>query len=58
MKNLSDTGKQKKAQTARWPMLVLSRESYTSKGLKYRRILVVIIILGLVLAAVTVIFNL
>ena len=58
MNHLSETGKQKQAQTARWPMLVMSRESYNRKGLMYRRILLVIIVLGVMLAAVTVIFNL
>ena len=58
MNNLSETGKQKEAQAARWPRLVLSRESYNRKGLIYRRSLLAIVILGLVLAVVTVIFNL
>jgi hypothetical protein len=52
LNNLSETGKQEETQFSRRPKLLMGKESFTQKGLKYRAIVLVIIIVGLILAVV------
>jgi hypothetical protein len=54
--NLSEAGKQKEAQSPR-PKLFLGKESYNEKGLKYRTLVWVIVIAGLVLVACSIYFH-
>jgi hypothetical protein len=49
--NLSETGKQKEAQSPR-PKVFLGSEFYNEKGRKYRVLVWAIVILGLILAVV------
>ncbi len=53
MGNLSEAGKQKEAQAAK-PKFFLGKEAYNQKGLKYRKLVWAIIILGLILAVLTI----
>jgi hypothetical protein len=57
MSNLSEAGKQKEARATRWSKLVMNKESYNSKGLRYRRILLAIMILGFMLATAAAFYN-
>lgn len=54
--NLSETGKQKQAQSPR-PKLFLGKDSYTKKGLMYRTVVWAIVIAGLVLVACSIYFH-
>ena len=56
MNNLSDIGKQKVTQAALWPKVFLGKESFNQQGVKYRSILLGIIILGLILVIVSFIY--
>ena len=56
MKNLSEEGKQKVTQAALWPKMFMPKESFNQQGLKYRRILFGVIILGLILVVFSFIY--